>query len=85
MRDDDGKLDCVAPGIDESLDFCPSCESRQPWAQDVFRAFRWQSRGGKIKDIIPKPSAALIEAVLILDGERNTCDSEELERIRAKK
>lgn len=63
---------------------CPACESRQSWACLVFRAYRWQGRGGDVRDIIPHPTSALIEAILVLDGERNECEAEEFERSRNK-
>lgn len=70
--------------MDYPFDVCPACASREPWAGAVFRAYRWQGRGGDVTDVIPCPTPALIEAILVLDGERNECEAEEFERIRSK-
>lgn len=67
---------------------CPACTARAPWVGDVVTAYRWSRAGRAIGEIVPHPSAALFDAVLLLEAEVAERDVAEMqlenERARAK-
>jgi len=50
---------------------CPDPGARQEWLGEVFDAFNWQQSGASIRDVVPEPSQALIDAVLHVRRERD--------------
>lgn len=63
---------------------CPSCAVSAPWVGDVVTALRWTRAGRPLAEVIPSPSAAVVDAVLLVEAEVAALDAAtmELERSR---
>lgn len=72
----------MALGADEfdELDGCPVCESATPWAAAVLDAYEWTGRGQRVDDVIPCPTAAVLDGVLLLTRELRAAESYEMEQ-----
>lgn len=69
-------------GADEFTDLvsCPICEASSSWLGAVLDAYEWTGRGQSVDTVIPCPSAAVIDGVLLLTRELRAAENYEMER-----
>lgn len=63
---------------------CPICSVSAPWVGDVVTALRWTRAGRPLAEVIPAPSAAVTDAVLLLEQEAAALDAATMELERAR-
>lgn len=63
---------------------CPDCASRERWACAIVEAWLWTRGGRGLADIVTKPSAAVVEGVLLLEAESGAMEARQL-RDRARR
>lgn len=61
------------PVVDARFSACPLAEVRRPdgWVVRAMRAAAQHQAGASLRDIVGRPTAALVEAVRVLDEERH--------------
>lgn len=72
----------MALGSDQfaDLDACPLCEASSPWVSAVLDAYEWTGRGQRVDDVVPYPSAAVVDGVLLLTRELRAAENYEMDR-----
>jgi hypothetical protein len=68
-------------GADEhdGLLACPVCEASSEWVCAVLDAYEWTGRGQRVDDVVPSPTAAIIDGVLLLTRELRAAEVYEMD------
>jgi len=54
---------------------CPRPEARREWIGEAWDAWEWVRMGGSVRDVIPRPTHALLDLVLHLEREAHALDA----------
>jgi hypothetical protein len=63
----------------DGLIACPVCEASSEWVGAVLDAYEWTGRGQRIDDVVPSPTAAIVDGVLLLTRELRGAENYETE------
>jgi hypothetical protein len=61
---------------------CPTCEAGAPWARVIIDAYQWLKMGGRIEDVAPEPTCAVVDGVLTLMREVQAAEAWEADAVR---
>jgi hypothetical protein len=61
---------------------CPTCEARAEWCRVIIDAYEWMRLGGQLAEVVPDPTPAVVDGILVLTREVRAAEAWETEAVR---